>query len=122
MKLLITVQDNDIAPRFDLATEVIIVEYAQSRLKGEPRNIILPRSSAEDLCDMIVKEGVNCVICGGLEDNLYRFFVWKKVQVFDNVIGTYAEALERAIAGRLEAGCVLPSARAARSEAGPAPR
>lgn len=107
MKLLITVQDTDVAPRFDLATEIVIAEYDRSCLKGEPHHIILPRKSTEDLCDLIVKEGINCVICGGIEDNLHTFFSWKKIKVIDNIIGSYAEALTRAVAGRLEAGIIL---------------
>jgi predicted Fe-Mo cluster-binding NifX family protein len=110
MKILITVQDHNVAPRFDLTTEIIIYEYTETRPKGEPRYIILPRKSTEDLCDLIVKEGVTCVICGGIEDNLHKFFVWKKIKVIDSIIGSHAQALERAIAGQLHPGCILPSA------------
>lgn len=111
MKLLITVQENDIAPRFDQTTEIIIADYTRTRLKGQPRHIILPRKSSEDLCDLIVKEGISCVICGGLEDNFHKFFIWKKINVIDSVIGSYAEAMSKAKNGRLASGLILPSAR-----------
>lgn len=111
MKVLLTLQDNFIAPRFDLATEIIIAEINDNHLAGAPRTIILPRKNAEDLCDLIVKEGVACVVCGGIEDNYHNFFVWKKIRVLDNVIGSAMEALEQITAGTLESGCVLPSAR-----------
>ncbi len=111
MKVLLTLQDNFIAPRFDLATEIIIAEINGNQLTGAPRTIILPRKNAEDLCDLIVKEGVTCVVCGGIEDNYHNFFVWKKIRVLDNVIGSAMEALEQITAGTLEAGCVLSSAR-----------
>ena len=111
MKVLLTLQDNFIAPRFDLATEIIIADIIDSRLSGAPRTIILPRKNAEDLCDLIVKEGITCVVCGGIEDNFHNFFLWKKIKVIDNVIGATMEVLERVMDGTLEAGSVLPSAR-----------
>ena len=110
MKILITVQDHNVAPRFDQATEVIIAEYDGLRQVTPPRTIILPHRSAEDLSDLIVKEGIGCLICGGIEDAFYRFFIWKKILVFDGVIGAHTGALQQAVAGVLQPGQVLPSA------------
>lgn len=110
MKVLMTVQDNNIAPRFDQTTEVIIVEYDNGEFKGAPRTIILPHKGAEELSDLIVKEGIQCLICGGIEDNFYRFFIWKKIAVFDGIIGSHAEALQLAVTGSLKPGQILPSA------------
>ena len=110
-KILVTLYRNEVAPRFDLATEIIIADIARNHLTGPPRTIILPRKNAEELCDLIVKEGITCVVCGGIEDNFHNFFVWKKIRVIDNVIGSAMDALERILNGTLEAGSVLPSAR-----------
>ena len=114
MKILITVQDHSVAPRFDQATEVIIVRAEDGRPIDPPRTIILPHRSAEELSDLIVKEGIDCLVCGGIEDSFYRFFKWKKIRVYDSVIGTHAEALQLALTGALRPGMVLPSARAGR--------
>jgi len=111
MKILLTVQDNSIAPRFDQATEIMIAEHDGQRLTAEPRTIILPHRSAEELSDLIVKEGVECVICGGIEESFHKFFTWKKITVIDGVIGGHAEALQRCLAGELQSGTVLPSAQ-----------
>ena len=111
MKILLTVQDNSIAPRFDQATEVIIVDHDGTRMVAEPRTIILPHRSAEELSDLIVKEGVQCVICGGIEDSFHKFFLWKKISVIDGVIGGHAEAVEQFFAGSLRPGAILASAR-----------
>jgi predicted Fe-Mo cluster-binding NifX family protein len=111
MKILLTVQDHSIAPRFDQATEIMIAEHDGQRLIAEPRTIILPHRSAEELSDLIVKEGVDCVICGGIEDSFHKFFTWKKITVIDGVIGSHAEALQRCLAGALLPGTVLPSAQ-----------
>jgi predicted Fe-Mo cluster-binding NifX family protein len=112
MKILLTVQDNSIAPRFDQATEIMIAEHDGRRLLAEPRTIILPHRSAEELSDLIVKEGVECVICGGIEESYHKFFIWKKITVIDGIIGGHAEALQRYLAGQLLPGMVLPSALA----------
>ncbi len=111
MKILITVQDNSVAPRFDQATEVIIAEHDGQQMKGEPRTIILPHKSAEELSDLIVKEGVQCVVCGGIEDSFHKFFTWKKITVIDGIIGSHTEALHMVFAGSLRPGMILPSAR-----------
>jgi predicted Fe-Mo cluster-binding NifX family protein len=112
MKILLTVQDHDVAPRFDQATEVLIATAEAGRLQGPVRTIILPHRSAEGLSDLIVKENIDCLVCGGIEDSFYRFFKWKKIRVYDAVIGAHAEALELVLAGTLRPGMVLPSARA----------
>ncbi len=111
MKILMTVQDSSIAPRFDQATEVIIIEHEGEKQLGEPRTIILPHKSADEISDLIIKEGIQCVICGGIEDNFYRFLTWKKISVIDGVIGSHHQALQMALAGTLQPGLVLSSAR-----------
>ncbi len=112
MKILLTIHDNSIAPRFDQATEIMIAEHDNQRLLAEPRTIILPHRSAEELSDLIVKEGVECVICGGIEENYHKFFIWKKITVIDGIIGGHAEAIQLHLAGQLLPGMVLPSALA----------
>lgn len=111
MKILLTVQENSIAPRFDQATEIIIAAGDnRTGLTAEPRTIILPHRSAEELSDLIVKEGVQCVICGGIEENFHKFFTWKKITIIDGIIGDYNEALQLCLSGELLPGTVLPSA------------
>jgi predicted Fe-Mo cluster-binding NifX family protein len=107
VKILLTVEDQIIAPRFDLAGEVVIVEQNRSMPDAEPRTILLSRKNGEELSDLIIKEGVDCLICGGIEERFYTFFVWKKIQVLDGVIGAWTLALERAEAGTLVPGAIL---------------
>ena len=71
MKILVTVQDHSIAPRFDQTTEVLIATGEEGLLQGQVRTIILPHRSAEELSDLIVKEGIDCLVCGGIEDRLH---------------------------------------------------
>lgn len=108
MKILITTQRDFVAPRFDLAAEVVIVTIEDGVPVGKPRAIIMDRPSPEDLCNMIMEENIAMLICGGIEDRHYQFLVWKKIQVIDYVIGDYESVLQKAITGELHPGDMLP--------------
>ena len=111
MKILITAQGDFVAPRFDLTSEVVIATAENGTLAGKPRTIIMDRSSAEELSNMIMEEDVSMVICGGIEDRQYQFLTWKKIRVIDFVIGDHESALNRVLAGDLQAGDMLPLTR-----------
>lgn len=106
-KLLVVIQGDYVAPRFDLATEVIIVKYEQNETVEEPKNIIMERPSDEALSQMMVDGHVTDLVCGGIEDLHYQFLVWKRVNVVDRVIAPWQEAMERHIKGRLQSGDVI---------------
>ena len=63
-KVLITLYGNDISPRFDLTSEVVIVKLDRKKGEHEQKVVVLPQSSSEQLCNMVVKEGIQTVICG----------------------------------------------------------
>ena len=111
MKILITVADSEIAPRFDLTTEVVIGVSDGGALRDEPRTLLLPGSNAQALCDLIVRERIDALICGAIEENYYHFLTWKKIKVFDFIIGAHAEALRLLVECGLEPGTVLSSVR-----------
>ncbi|MBW1722921.1 MAG: dinitrogenase iron-molybdenum cofactor biosynthesis protein [Deltaproteobacteria bacterium] len=106
-KILIPLHENDVAPRFDLATEVLVVKRGKGTRNPEERILILPHPSSEELCHLIMTEGVDTVICGGIEEEYYDYLIWKKVQVLDNVIGPSREVLKRYCRGRLKSGDIL---------------
>jgi len=106
-KLMVLVQGDFVAPRFDLATEVFIVRFEKGNVIGEPKMIIMERSSDEDICQMAVEENITIIICGGIEEVHYNFLVWKKVAVLDAVIGSWRAAVERVVAGTLQQGDII---------------
>ena len=110
MKVLITIQKNEVAPRFDQTSEILITETDGEKLSGEPRIILLTGTSGEDICSLAIKENISLVICGGIEDAHYQYLKWKKINVVDGVIGPYEEALKLAGANNLKAGAILPGA------------
>ena len=108
MKILITISKNHVEPRFDLASEVIIVRAHKGQMIGEPRIILLPGATPEEICAFIIKEDVTIVICGGIEEVHYQYLMWKKIKVFDNIIGPYEQALKLILSDKLDAGTILP--------------
>lgn len=106
-KLLIPIQGDYVAPRFDLATEILMARFENGSVIGAPKTIITERPSDEGLCQMIVEEHITDVVCGGIQELHYNFLVWKKVTVLDGIIGAWKEALPRAVTGKLRQGEIL---------------
>jgi hypothetical protein len=107
MKLLITLRNNDIAPRFDLTTEVMIARIAGGKVSGTPRTVLLPGPSSDEVCSLAIKEEVSLLICGGIEDTHFQYLTWKKIKVIDRIIGSAEDALALAIAKKLQPGVIL---------------
>jgi predicted Fe-Mo cluster-binding NifX family protein len=108
-KLMVIIQGDFVAPRFDLATEVLIVRFENNKVVGEPKMIIRERASDELLCQMAVEEHITNMICGGIEEVHFKFLVWKKIVVLDAVIGSWQTAVEKCVAGTLQQGEILIS-------------
>jgi predicted Fe-Mo cluster-binding NifX family protein len=106
-KLLITIWRDQVAARFDLTSEVLVATVDSTGELLQRKTVVLPTVSAEDLCHMILTEGINTVICGGIEEEYFQYLTWKNVEVIDSVIGPYDRALEFARGGRLEPGAIL---------------
>jgi predicted Fe-Mo cluster-binding NifX family protein len=106
-KVLVCLDGNEVTPRFDLTTEVLIAFISDdAKVQGE-KVVVLPQASAEKLCHMVLTESVQTVICGGIEEEYYQYLTWKRVNVLDSIIGDYKDALTRLAEGRLQAGDIL---------------
>lgn len=106
-KTLIPIYGNDVAPRFDLATEVLIAVGDETRKKREEKVVVISQASSEQLCHLVLTEGVDAVICSGIEEEYYQYLKWKRIQVIDSVIGPWKSALDRFHRGRLQPGDIL---------------
>ncbi len=106
-KVLIPVYGAEIAPRFDLATEVLLFFKSREKEGWDERILVVSHSSAEELCRLILKEDVEMVICGGIEDEYYQYLKWKGVAVIDSVAGPWDRIPQRLTAEDLTAGAVL---------------
>ena len=106
-KILITIAEDEVAPRFDLTTEVLISILGEDGAILENKTMVLARESAEYLCELILTEEVRVLICGGIEEEFFEYLTWKKVRVLDSVMGPWERALDRLRSGDLEAGDIL---------------
>jgi hypothetical protein len=110
---LITLARDEIAPRFDMTAEAVIVPlgYARDDAGGdaplepaERRHLVLARVSSDELCDVIARAGISLVVCGGIGEDHYHYLRWKRVAVICDVIGKLEPVLERLAAGTLQDG------------------
>ncbi len=106
-KVLVTVDGANIAPRFDLATEVRVYALTHGKISGQPRSILLPSPSADELCSLVLKENIDVLICGGVTEEHFQFLCWKNVKVHDRVIGLCSEAVKRYQNGTLSPGTAI---------------
>ncbi len=106
-KILIPLYLNQVAPRFDLATEVSIVSITEDGQPIEQKTVVLPRASAEQLCHLVLLEKIGTVVCGGIEDEYYQYLKWKKVNVLDSVIGSFKDVVKRLESGTLQSGDII---------------
>ncbi len=106
-KVLIPLFGDDVAPRFDLVNEALIVILGPDGEVRDHRTVLLARASAEDLCHLILTDGVEVVICGGIEEEYAQYLSWKKARVVDSVMGPWNRVLDRYRQGRLKSGDVL---------------
>jgi hypothetical protein len=109
--ILVPLLGDAVAPRFDLATEVLIARSRKGRLSGEPRVVLLSGPSADQLCSLVLAKGIGCVVCGGIEDAHYQYLTWKKVQVVDRVIGGWKDVLRLLLSHQLRSGMVVGAPR-----------
>lgn len=103
-KLLIPVQGNDVAPRFDMSSEAWIGWINSAGKVKNQEILVLPHPSAEGMCQLILSQNAEVVICGGIESEYFDYLEWKSIIVFDSVIATYARAVEAYAQGELTQG------------------
>ena len=104
-KVLIPLYGNDVAPRFDLATDILITQFLDG--KEKEKIIVLPHSSSEELCHLIITENINTVICGGIEEEYYQYLVWKKINIMDSVIGSWKSVIKAFRTNELSSGSIV---------------
>lgn len=107
MKILLTLLEDSISPRFDYTTKVLIADTTDGLTHDKFKTFVLPGPSADELCSLILKENISTVVCGGIEDTHYQYLLWKKIKVIDRVIASTENALQHATNGTLKTGAIL---------------
>lgn len=106
-KVAIPILGEEIVPRFDLTTEVVILTTTITWEIQDKKIIVLPRSSSDELCHTLLAQEINTLICCAIEDEYYEFLKWKKITVFDGVSGAWTQAFNRWQNQTLNPGDVL---------------
>ena len=114
--VLIPILGSEVAPRFDLSTEVWIGRVNSDGTIREEEILVLPHPSAEDMCQLILNQHAEVVICGGIETEYFDYLQWKSITVFDSVVAPYARALEALVKGKLCYGFIDLTAEQAGTE------
>ncbi len=109
-KIFIPLSEEEVAPRFDLAAEVLLAELGEDGRILQEKVLILPEPSSERLCHMVMTERAHTVICGGIEEEVFDYLTWKGIVVIDDVIGMASRVLRRHAAGNLKAGEIVSGA------------
>lgn len=119
--VLLTLCRDEIAPRFDMTAEAVIVSLEPDE---QPRHLVLAHISSEELCDVITRAGVSAVVCGGIEEDYFHYLRWKRIEVICDVMGPLDRVLAALHSGSLSQGDCLyeeerPSDCAEGSHSGP---
>jgi hypothetical protein len=94
-KISIPLFQENIALRFDMATEVLVIFLSDNMTVKEKKTIVLSRSSADELCHLILSENITTLICGAIEDEYYQFLKWKEIEIVDSIAGLWEDAFDK---------------------------
>lgn len=106
-RICITLYRDEVAPRFDLAPEVLILTLDDQGQVLDRKTFVLAHASGDELCDLLLSRDVSAVITGGIEEEYYHYLRWKRLDVLDSVAGSVEDVIKRLQEGRLRAGDVL---------------
>ena len=106
-KILIPLHGDELSPRFDQASEVWLGRLDAQGCVLEARTVVLPQASAEDLCHLVVTEGVARVVCNGIDQDHFDYLRWKRVVVTDGVMGALHDVIACLGQGGPESGTNL---------------
>ena len=106
-KILLPLFNNELAPRFDLAVDVLILSVTRETSvmgKIQEKVTVLETPSGEAMCRLAVTEGVQTVITAGIEKEFFDFLEWKGIRVVDNICGQVDTIIEAHLGGKLAQG------------------
>ena len=106
-RVLITVARDEIAPRFDLSTEALLLNISEGGEVLQRKTFLLAHASGDELCDLALSRDIGAIVCGGIEEEYYHYLRWKRIDVIDAVMGPLERVVERLAENRLRSGDIL---------------
>jgi predicted Fe-Mo cluster-binding NifX family protein len=103
MKIAIPLFGNRISPRFEFSPEIWIIELKDGEVQREERfptnNLSLPQR-----LDQLASNGVNKIICGGIDGLSLNLLGGRGIDVIHNVVGEAQEGINLFLRGLLRPG------------------
>ena len=106
-RVLITVARDEIASRFDMTTEVLLLNITETGEIVMRKSFLLAHASGDELCDLALSRDIGTVVCGGIEDEYFHYLRWKRIDVIDSVMGPVDAVVRRMAANELKPGDIL---------------
>jgi predicted Fe-Mo cluster-binding NifX family protein len=103
MKVAISIFGDRISPRFDVCPEVWVIEVKDGEVIGKEK-IPTANLNLTQRLDQITSNGVDKVICGGIDEFSLRQLGNKGVDVVHDVMGEAEVAFDLFMRGRLRSG------------------
>lgn len=102
-----------VSPRFGFAAEMLVAEV-EGGSAGAIRKLSTAGMSAQQIVGLLAAQGVETIICSGINGFCHSIAAARGIQVIPGVIGEAEDALEAFAAGRLKPGVVQPAGRRGR--------
>ncbi len=96
-----------VAPRCDHASEMVVATVADNGAIVERKTLHFPRLDSRRLADLLHREKVRVVICGGIKQDAQAALKKLHIQWIDNVIGSIENVLQHYARGNLEGGKII---------------
>jgi hypothetical protein len=106
-RALITVSKDEIAPRFDLTTEALLLNISDTGEILQRKTFLLAHASGDELCDLALSRDIGTIVCGGIEEEYYHYLRWKRIDVIDSVMGPLESVVARVAKNNLKSGDIL---------------
>jgi hypothetical protein len=106
-RILITVARDEVAPRFDLTTEALLLNISDAGDVVSRKSFLLAHASGDELCDLALSRDIGTIVCGGIEDEYYHYLRWKRIDIIDSVMGPLDLVVSKLAAGLLKSGDIL---------------
>ena len=99
----ITLLANRVAPRCTHADSIMMIEQHRDRIKAE-KKLEMTQGSLQNLCDLLLQNHIDTLICGGITRENKKFLQSKKLDIIDNVVCTADEIIRALRLGKLRPG------------------
>jgi len=106
MKIAISTDEGTVSSHFGRCPSFTIIEIEERKLKGI-EEIPNPGHHPGFLPDFFQKQGVQCIICGGMGQRAQNLFAQKGIDFILGVQGKIDEVIDKLLKGKLEGGDTL---------------